>query len=263
MTSISSICKRFVTESIPLPIQLLLYRRRYLRVVASIDEGHEPFFSIIKHLVTSGDHVMDIGANIGTYSMFLSSLVGSDGLIYAVEPLPRNALLLAYVVDRLRLGNVTIRDCAISEVDGQAEMAIPRMDGYENYYRAAIGQKEGSRSVKVVTRSIDSILHRQSPRISFIKIDVEGHELPCIKGALETLKRDQPALLIEVSEDPDDPVSTASALFYSLRHLGYQAHVQDNYKVRARIPGEKQGDYFFLTSDHLHLLSDLQLMRVE
>ena len=84
-----------------------------------------------------------------------------------------------------------------------------------------------------------------------------------MRGASETLKQDRPALLIEVSQDPDDPESTAAALFHLLGRLGYQANAWDDHRVRARIRGEHQVDYLFLTADHLRFLSARQLVLVK
>jgi FkbM family methyltransferase len=258
---LTSIPKRFITEVLPLSVQLLLTRRYYLRIVAKTTEASESYFSIITHLVSSEDMVMDIGANIGQYAKFMSGLVGPAGTVYSMEPLPRNIAILDYVKQRLRLDNVSIIRCAISESDGRAKLSIPTYEsGVENYYRPRIGDDDGLRTVDVETRSIDSLMVNQVHRVSFIKIDVEGHELPCVRGAMATLRRDRPALLIEVSGDPDDPVSSAADLTRLLGDLGYQAYAWDKGKVRLRVRGEHQGDYFFLTAAHVAFLDSRWLV---
>jgi FkbM family methyltransferase len=249
------IIKCFITEILPESVQFAITRRHYLRLVANVTEASEKYFSIISHLVTSGDRVMDIGGNIGEYAKFLSGLVGQTGFVVSVEPLPRNIVILNYVKQKLRLDNVSIIRCAVSECDGQAELSIPRSEsGVENYYRPSIGGSEG-RKVLVKTRSIDSLLIGNEQRVTFIKIDVEGHELPCVRGAVSTLRNDRPALLVEVSGDPDDPVSSAANLIRTLGDLGYAPYAWDEHKVRLRIPNEHQGDYFFLTADHVSFLA--------
>ena len=55
-------------------------------------------FPIIKHLVSPGDIVLDIGANIGTYAKYLSGLVGQSGKVNSVEPVPQTYAILCYGV---------------------------------------------------------------------------------------------------------------------------------------------------------------------
>jgi hypothetical protein len=75
---------------------------------------------------------------------------------------------------------------------------------------------------------------------------VEGHELLAVKGALQVISRDKPALLIEVTGDPDRPDSPAGELFALLAGLGYQPFTWGSGKLHGRCSGEQQGDYFFL-----------------
>jgi hypothetical protein len=68
---------------------------------------------------------------------------------------------------------------------------------------------------------LDSFFSGSEYKISFIKCDVEGHELSCIKSSLETIEQSNPPMLIEISTDPDCPDSEAFQIFDMLRALGY------------------------------------------
>jgi hypothetical protein len=81
--------------------------------------------------------------------------------------------------------------------------------------------------VQVPLRRLDDLVGPDAARIRFMKIDVEGHEGPVVRGALEILRRSQPALLIEVSGDPDAPASSAARLVQELAALGYRAYWWD------------------------------------
>jgi FkbM family methyltransferase len=256
----TNVVKRWMTV-LPEPLQAALIRGHFLRIVRGISEVSERDFSLIAHLVVRDDHVMDVGANIGAHSKFLSGLVGPGGRVYAVEPSPRNLSILAYVKRRLALDNVQIVPCAASDADGRASLVVPvYASGGENYYRPHLGSKEGLRSVEVETRRIDSLLKDRERRISFIKIDVEGHELPCVRGAVETLKRDRPALLVEVTTDPENPASPAATLFRLLADLAYRPYVWEGAKVRARVCSDWVLDHFFLAAEHVAILQTRGLL---
>ena len=261
MMSLEVAAKRFATECLPEWLQVRLTRWHYLRMVARVSEASESYFSIVRELVSPGDAVMDVGANMGEYSKYMSDLVGDTGMVVAVEPLPRNLALLRHVSKRLGLDNVLILGVAASAGDGTAELSIPREEsGVENYYQPSLERGNGVRSVRVETRTIDSLRAETGRPLAFIKIDVEGHEWPCVQGAMKTLSTEQPALLIEVSGDPDLAESSAAALFAALGQCGYQPFAWVDHKVRARIPGERQGDYFFLTSPHVRSLGEKGLV---
>ena len=85
--------------------------------------------------------------------------------------------------------------------------------------------------------------------IAFVKCDVEGHELECLDGAVDTLRRSRPPWLIEVWGDPDEKGSAAHDVFRRLEELGYQPHCFDGEKLERRAPGRITDNYWFLTAE--------------
>jgi hypothetical protein len=90
-----------------------------------------------------------------------------------------------------------------------------------------------------------------SPGPGFIKCDVEGHELACVKGAIRVIRRSRPAWLIEVSGNPDEWTSTAYQVFKLLGEAGYEAYWFDGKRVAKRYAGDQSINYFFLRVEHL------------
>ena len=250
--------KRTFSILLPATLQAAITKRYYLRIVRNVSESCEAFFPVIRHIVAQGDHVADIGANIGTYTKFLSDRVGPSGKVYSVEPVPETCGVLRYCVKMLDLRNADVSQCAMSDRDGSATMEIPTYrSGVENRYRAHIAKEGGTnslRSVTVLVRTIDSLLARDASVVSFVKIDVEGHESAVVRGGLATLHRFHPALLIEVSQDPDDSASDSFELFESLRQLDYCPYCMEGQSVRLRRAGDRCGDYFFFTAAHAEAL---------
>jgi hypothetical protein len=92
--------------------------------------------------------------------------------------------------------------------------------------------------------------------ISFVKCDVEGHELKCLLGADRLIANSHPAWLIEVWGDPDAAGSTAASVFALLKGRGYGSWFFDGNRLHERRAGDRSTNYFFLTESHLAVLND-------
>lgn len=157
----------------------------------------EKEYSRLDEWVSAGDWVIDVGANIGHYTLRLSSIVGANGRVLAFEPISATFELLASNVARAGVANVTLLNAASSDKTEVVAMEIPSFDsGLDNYYMANISD-DGD--VSCLTLAIDSLKLPQ--RVAFVKIDAEGHELPVLEGMRELLLRDKPVLVVEVSND--------------------------------------------------------------
>ncbi len=239
--------------------EFLLWRmkaRRYSRLLADLPLEEEPSFHILPALLREGDIAVDAGANFGIYTRFLSGLVGERGEVHSFEPVPHTYRVLRTCVSRLGMTNVKTWPFALSDRTGGATMRSPSYKkGGSNYYKSFIAegrkQFDPGRECKVRLRKMDQILESLTRPVRFIKIDVEGHELPLIEGARETIDRWRPALLIEVSRNPDDPESTSSELFRILAGDGYSPFYLSGKALCERKPGTRSVDYFFLNEHHL------------
>ena len=244
---------------LPEPALQFVKKIYYLRRLESFSTEEEPDLKVVQYLVKPGDYVIDIGANIGIYSKFFSELVGPDGRVYSIEPVPSTYEILCSNISRLLLANVEPVNCAISDRNAVVTMEIPRFPrGGENYYRAYIIKESMRdtkvRSVDVEAVTIDSKFLDISGRISFIKCDVEGHELACLEGAKRFLAQCQPACLIEISDDPDNSESSGYQVFELLSERGYSPWVFDRMVLKRRIPGQINTNYFFLRDEHIDIL---------
>lgn len=94
--------------------------------------------------------------------------------------------------------------------------------------------------------TLDSLTKDINRPISFIKCDAEFHELACLNGAKETIKKWHPAWLIETLDDNYKKTSDAEEIAAFLRGFGYEAQVLDGENLRQREPNEKSQNTFFL-----------------
>jgi FkbM family methyltransferase len=165
---------------------------------------------------------VDVGAHIGDYTYSLCRAVGPHGKVIAVEPLPDLARMLSRAVRRLALP-VDVVHCALSSEEGEAELTVPmehgeRMAGFATLERR--GPVKSARTFRVRLRRLDDLCRDVIGRISFMKIDVEGHELQVLGGAGETVRRHRPNLLIEI-EQRHSPVPIRQTLDHVI-NAGYR-----------------------------------------
>jgi FkbM family methyltransferase len=255
--------KALLSRALPESALQAIRRRHYTRALRRAELSEEPDLAVVIQLVRHGDRAIDLGANVGLYTLFLSRAVGERGLVCAVEPVPPTHELLAHTTRSLGLHNVRLLQCAASAGEGTVTMQIPHFEwGGENLYQARIvggSRSEGQRSFTVPTRTLDSIADELGSPVTFVKCDVEGHELVCMQSAQRLLEREKPAWLIEVSSDPDAPASQAGALFALLERYGYRAFRWDGSRLAPRRRGDRSVNYFFLAPAHLERLREREL----
>jgi FkbM family methyltransferase len=153
----------------------------------------------IRRMVNVGDCCIDVGANLGYYTISLAKWVGPNGLVVAFEPFPGNFAILEKNVHLNQLQKVILEPSAVSDCNGSLELvygieeqfsATPSVGGY-----AIEGDRE---SIRVPTRRLDDYIRALGRVPRFIKVDVEGAELTVLEGARHTLTASRPILLVEI-----------------------------------------------------------------
>lgn len=262
MSKIYSFLKRQCFRYLPEPLLQSLKERHYTRMLRSFTFDEEPDLVVVQHLVDPGHTAIDVGANVGVYTKVLSELVGPAGRVISVEPVPQTFRILSHGIRSLGLANVRAINAAISDRNATVTLEVPKYGtSGDNYYQAhVVGSGEErqlhaeNQRVQAQSLTLDSVAAGLD-HVSFIKCDVEGHELACITGSESIIRTHRPAWLIEVSGDPDAPGSGASRLFELLKHESYGPWLFDGEVVRRRRSGDHSINYFFLTDAHVEKLS--------
>lgn len=231
------------------------------RVVAKFSENRWPPATGVRHLIKPGDVVVDAGANVGYVTALLARWVGETGRVHSFEPVPITNDLLRRSVRHLGLRQVAIHACGVSDRNEEAKMSIPQYaDGGENLYESRVIAEEdrdrnvavGAKIVSIPLRRLDDELAADLSRITFMKMDVEGHEELALRGASKLLSEVRPALLIEIMGDLDDGSSSAGRVLSLLASFNYTPYFWND-GWRPRQPGESAVDYFFLAPQHLQV----------
>ena len=156
----------------------------------------EPEFGRLAEWVKPGDWVLDIGANVGQYTLRFSELAGAEGRVIAFEPIAETVEILAAMARRARYGNITVLNLAVSDRAGVLRLRVPESrHGLPDYFQSYVSS-EGERAVMAVPLDEFPLAHR----IGLVKIDVERHEVAVLRGMLKLIARDRPILIVEGHE---------------------------------------------------------------
>ena len=180
----------------------------------------------LKSCVSSGGTVVDVGANIGFYTLESSRAAGPRGHVIAIEAAPSNARALKDNIDLNQLTNATVINVAVGESTGSGTLSLSR-EG--NLGMFTLGNTSGSPAVSytVEVRRIDDILEENNiSSVDLIKIDIEGSEYRALRGAVRTLQTCRPTILIELSDQAlQRNQSSTKAVKELLRSFGYRGWI--------------------------------------
>lgn len=170
-------------------------------------------------LVRKGDTAIDIGANLGYYTVPMARLAGATGRVYAVEPVP-----VIFEVLRRNAGscrNVELLNCALGERDAEIEMANDSVasGGYFGTGRNFVSEGGTSADAMRFTARMrrGSELFGALPRIDFIKCDIEGYETVVMREMRPLIERHRPTVLIETGGE------NRTAIKAMFAEMGYEA----------------------------------------
>ena len=158
---------------------------------------------IIEHFTPKeGDVVVDIGANIGRYTIISSKRVGANGKVVAIEADPSNFEMLNSNIKLNQLTNVTPLNYAVYSKETKIKLYLPEVESGYTIYNTIMSNRARTEDkfVEVNANTLDYLLQLKGiTDVNWIKIDVEGAEFEVLKGASNVLSKSKDiALLIEV-----------------------------------------------------------------
>lgn len=147
--------------------------------------------------IRPGDTVLDIGAHIGYYTLMAARRVGVRGKVYAFEPDKDNLALLAKNIKINGYKNVVVVDKAVANSTKKAKLFLSSVStGMHSLIDIDSGGNGGSKSSTVVhTISLDDFFGKNPPRVSVIKMDIEGGEYAAAEGMTRILRKSKKLVL--------------------------------------------------------------------
>lgn len=151
----------------------------------------------IRSVLRAGDVFIDVGANIGYFTLLAATLVGKTGTILSIEPNHTAAQRLRQHLDRNGFPNVLVEEVACSDSNREELLHLNELS---NCGASSLSSRNATgREIKVKCATVDELVKKYKfPQVSLVKIDVEGAELQVLRGMAFTLMRLRPVLLIEL-----------------------------------------------------------------
>lgn len=183
-------------------------------IYCGLHECHDMGF--VLHFLREEDFFLDVGANIGSYTVLASGAVGAETLCF--EPVPKT---FRHLLDNIHLNRLTDRVKAHNVAVGSEAGEIEMMADQDTVNRVITGETYAGETVKVPVVVLDEILAGRVPKL--IKIDVEGFETQVLLGAMRTLVNPRlEAVLMELNGSGNAYGFDEQALHYSMIDLGFK-----------------------------------------
>jgi FkbM family methyltransferase len=220
----------------------------YLTPLVVIHGEYEPTETqLVRQILKEGDVFLDVGANIGWYTVYAAKAVGATGKVIAFEPEPSNLDMLRRNVRANGLKNVVVEGRALSNAAGSFKLFLERGNLGKH---SLVLEHGGKHYVNVETIPLDDYWKGQGD-IKLVKIDTEGAEGLILDGMRETLKNQKglelilefaPRRLQKSGYDPDKVLD-------DLYRLGFKASLIDEAAKRVVYLGTPRLKNFSFAGD--------------
>jgi len=183
----------------------------------------------LRDLLRPGDVFVDIGANVGFFSLLASRMVENSGQVYALEPVPANVREIRANLRRNRLANVEVIEVAASDAVGSATLTLTRHPGGAALASAG-SPPDPAGQLQVETATLDALVEQGRIRPpSTVKIDVEGAEEAVLAGMTSTMASARPLLVVEIDGSDDHALARRRlAIVELLQSAGYDVEELEN-----------------------------------
>lgn len=223
----------------------------------AVRRRYEPHVTrVFARLLRPGAVVVDVGANVGWYTLLAAARVGPSGQVYAFEPGAESCRLLEQSAAWNAFGHVRVFECAVSDVEGVVGFGLDDSNGRISHERVR------ESPLQVRSETLDRALAGER-RVDVIKVDVEGAEARVLRGARALLERDRPVLVTELSPfglrlassvEPEAYLDELRALDYAIRVIpraGAVPEAQSNAEILRQLPGAGPEDHVDLLATPL------------
>ncbi len=159
-----------------------------------------------KEFIKDGDYILDCGANIGVFSLYAAYL-NENGKIYAIEPVKETADIMQRFFDFFEVKNVKIIRKAVGDEKKRAFINIypHKISALSGSAIATLLDVNYGKKEEIEVDTIDNIVKEEKiERVDFIKMDIEGYERYALKGAIETIKKHKPIIVVSAYHLADD-----------------------------------------------------------
>jgi FkbM family methyltransferase len=224
----------------------LLVRKGQTGATGNIYVGLHEFedMAFVVHALRPGDLFLDVGANIGSYTVLAAKVSGAA--VVAVEPVPSTYEALVANIDVNEISTmVEAVNCGLARLPGELKFTV----GNDTTNHVVTEQEtNGNDTVSVSVATFDELTRLRCPLLA--KIDVEGFESEVLAGARRTLSNPSlKGLILELNGSGEHYGYSDEAIFFGLRDIGFEPYRYDPFtRALSRLdgPNKKGGNTLFL-----------------
>lgn len=215
---------------------------------------YEPeLIDVAKRYIDPKKDILDIGSNIGLYSVLFSQIISNNNRVLSIEPTP---MALKFLIKNIKNNrcqdSIIIFDGVATDIKGEYQLkTISGMEEYsslKDIVHPAVKDKL-QEIISVKGDTIDDLVDYYDLTPGFIKIDVEGAEYLVLKGAINTIKRYKPIILSELSDTLLASFGAASSdILDILENNGY--NIFNAYDMNTAIKSPYNGEIIAIPEEH-------------
>lgn len=206
---------------------LRLISRTYIMLIKSGRlKSKYPELHFLKEIIKPGFVCIDIGANLGYYSIFMQKYAGNEGHVHAVEPIPLFAKVWKKNLKYSQSENLTLHNYALGQEETTVKMGIPVVDGivHHGMTKVIASEEDKFMSYYNVDMKIPDLVFQNLQRLDFIKCDVEGYERFVFANLMNIINKFSPLIQSELAGEQN-----RKEVINLLEEAGYSSFVlKDN-----------------------------------
>lgn len=219
----------------------------YIRLIkAGFLKEKYPELFFLKNIIKPGFVCVDIGANVGYYSVFLSKYAGISGKVHAIEPVPIFGNVFLKNTKKFALNNISLYRCALGSERKEVKLGTPVIDGVFRHGLTKIIENTTAENAETYQAQMEIADDLFAPiaKIDFLKCDVEGYEIVLFPQMKGTLSRCKPMIQIEISskENREKIISILEPMSYKIYRLSQNNLIEMTTNEAIQFEG---GDFYF------------------
>ena len=214
--------RKFLSNTLGLRRYLSLVSKAFIiLMLAGFFKKKYPEYHFLKKFVQPGWYCIDIGANLGYFSIVMSKAVGKEGKVLAVEPVKLFNRIFRSNVELFTNGNVKLMPYALGAEEKMVTMGTPVKEGVFRHGLTKVvdNEEQNYKHTYWVEMKVPDKLFGNLKRLDFIKCDVEGYETEIFPYFLKVLEKYQPVLQIEINNE-----ESREQIFGMIKHIGYKPY---------------------------------------
>ena len=201
----------------------------------SAGDYETPVQDVFQNTLRRGHVFLDIGANLGFFSLLAARLVGIEGRVYSFEPIPANLSIMRRNIALNRMSNITIVPKAISSSCGVEGIWLTQHSGGATMDTVGVVPADARGKLEVERTSVDEWMDSVGqPAVRMVKVDVEGAGMAVLNGMSRMLARFKPIVLVELDDPGVEGMTRKLSDFCEwCRSIGYkQERLANSYSNR-------------------------------